>query len=88
MTIGRVVKKKILGERRIQTGIKTAESLVPKPGLDDRAEAEALRASIAYYLTHAGPKAPHPFFGRMTGDEWGQLHCVHCAHHLSFALPA
>ncbi|HEY2154330.1 MAG TPA: DUF1569 domain-containing protein [Isosphaeraceae bacterium] len=88
MTIGRVVKRKILGERRIQPGIKTAESLVPKPGLDDRAEAEALRASIAYYLAHGGPKAPHPFFGPMTGDQWYQLHCIHFAHHLSFALPA
>jgi hypothetical protein len=87
-TIGRVVKKKILGERRIQPGIKTAESLVPKPGLDDRAEAEALRASIAYYLTHPEPRALHPFFGRMTGDEWDRLHRIHCAHHLSFALPA
>ncbi len=87
-TIGSVIKKKILGDRRIRSGIKTSEEILPKTGLDSRAEAEALRASITYYLTHPEPRAVHPFFGRMTGDEWDQLHCIHCAHHLSFVVPA
>ena len=33
------------------------------------------------------PPAPHPFFGPLTRAEWTRLHCIHCAHHLSFALP-
>ena len=87
-TLGRVFKRKILRTGRIAEGIKTSPTLIPTPGLDDRAEAEALRAAIAYYLAHSEKRALHPFFGRMTAAEYDRLHCVHCAHHLSFALPA
>lgn len=87
-TLGRVFKKKILAERRMRTGIKVPEKFLPKPGLDDRAEAEALRSSIAYYLARPETRAPHPFFGPMTGDDWDRLHRIHAAHHLSFAVPA
>jgi hypothetical protein len=87
-TLGPVIRKRILSTGKIKEGIKTLESYVPKSGLDDRAEAEALRASIAYYLTHPEPRASHPFFGRMTAEEWDLLHRIHCAHHLSFVLPA
>ena len=86
-TLGRVFKKKVLGERRMKAGIKVPERFLPKPGLDDRAEAEALRSSIAHYRSHPEPRAPHPFFGPMTGDEWDRLHLIHSAHHLSFAVP-
>jgi hypothetical protein len=87
-TIGRSQKAKILGEGRMKTGFQLPEAFLPRPGLDDRAEAEALRATIAHYLAHPGPRALHPFFGRMKGDEWDRLHRIHCAHHLSFAVPA
>jgi hypothetical protein len=87
-TLGRVFKKKVLRERQMKAGIKVPEKFLPKPGMDDRAEAESLRASIAYYLAHPETRALHPFFGRMTGDEWDRLHLIHSAHHLSFAVPA
>ncbi len=87
-TFGRIFKRKVLTERRMKEGIKTPEEFLPKPGLEDRAEAEALRASIAHYRAHPELRAPHPFFGPMTGDEWDLLHCIHSAHHLSFAVPA
>ncbi len=87
-TFGRFFKGKILGTGRMAEGIKTAPTLIPTPGLDDRAEAEALRAAIAYYVAHPDKRALHPFFGRMTAAEYDRLHCVHCAHHLSFAVPA
>jgi hypothetical protein len=86
-TLGRVFKKKIFAERRMKAGIKVPERFLPKPGLDDRAEAEALRASIAHYRAHPEPRAPHPFFGQLTGDEWDRVHLIHSAHHLSFAVP-
>jgi hypothetical protein len=87
-TVGPVIKKIIFRTGQIKEGIETPEDLVPKPDLDSRAEAETLRASIAYYLTHPTPRVTHPFFGRLTPKEWDRLHCIHCAHHLSFALPA
>jgi hypothetical protein len=87
-TAGPVVKRSIFKNRRMMTGIRTAETLVPKADLDDRAETEALRATIAYYRDHPERRVPHPFFGPMTGDEWDRLHLIHSAHHLSFAVPA
>lgn len=87
-TLGRVIKKKVLAEKTIRPGIKLPDQFVPKPGLDARAEAEALRAAIAYYLAHPETRALHPFFGPMTAGEWDRIHCIHGAHHLSFAIPA
>lgn len=34
-----------------------------------------------------GPFVNHPVLGALTKDEWTQFHCMHCAHHLSFAVP-
>jgi Protein of unknown function (DUF1569) len=68
-------------------GIKVPEAFLPKPGLDARAEADALRAALRFYAAHTGPLAEHPFFGRISRDEWTRLHCIHCAHHLSFVHP-
>ena len=87
-TLGRVFKKKVLAERRMTAGIKVPEEIRPKSELDDRAEAEALRATIAFYRAHPESRALHPFFGPMRGDEWDRLHMIHAAHHLSFAVPA
>jgi hypothetical protein len=87
-TLGRIAKAKVLREGRIKPGIKLPDSFRPRPGLDARAEAEALRASIAYYLAHPETRAMHPFFGGMTNAENDRMHCIHCAHHLSFAVPA
>ena len=87
-TVGRFFKKRVLADRRMPTGIDAPEELRPQPDLSDRAEAEALRSSIAYYRGHPEKRAVHPFFGPMTGDEWDRLHLIHSAHHLSFAVPA
>jgi len=86
-TIGRLAKREILGKGEMRTGIKLPEEFRPKPGLDHRAEAEALRAAIAYYLANPTPRAPHPIMGKLTNDEWDRFHCVHAAHHLRFAIP-
>lgn len=31
--------------------------------------------------------SPHPFFGKLTHEEWMQLHLRHAEMHLSFAVP-
>jgi hypothetical protein len=86
-TLGPIILRKILKEGKMAEGIKLPEEVRPKPGLDDRAEAEALRAALRRFADHTGPPAPHPFCGRMSRDQWDHLHRIHCAHHLSFALP-
>jgi hypothetical protein len=87
-TLGPIVKRQILGTGRMREGIKLPESVLPRPGLDARAEAEALRAALHRYATHPGPMADHPLFESLGRDEWTRLHCIHCAHHLSFVQPS
>lgn len=87
-TVAPIVLKRMLRTGRMPEGVKLPEHFWPKPGVDARAEAEALRAAIRLFAAHAGPVADHPFFGRMDRDRWDQLHRIHCAHHLSFVLPA
>ena len=61
--------------------------LVPRPDLDEAAEAESLRREIARFAAHDGPLSAHPRLGPMTKDEWARFHCMHCAHHLGFLVP-
>ena len=46
-TIGPIIKRQILCAGRMREGMKLPEQFLPKPGLDPRAEAEALRAGAA-----------------------------------------
>jgi hypothetical protein len=87
-TIGPLIVRSMFKTGSIREGIKVPEEVLPKPGLDDRAEAEALRAAVRLFLAHAGPLAPHPIVDRMSRDDWERFHCIHCAHHLSFLSPA
>ena len=85
--LGPVLRRKILGRGEFPPGMKLPKEFRPGPGLDDRAEAEALRAAVRLYAAHAGPMAPHPVLGGLTRDEWTKLHRLHAAHHLGFLLP-
>src|SRR5260221_1601287 len=58
--LGPVIKKQLFRKDQIKPGFKTPEANVPKPGLDDRAVAEALRAAITTYLAHHETHTPNP----------------------------
>jgi hypothetical protein len=57
------------------------------PDADPRASASALRKAVFQFLVAPGPFPPHPMLGAMDREQWLQFHRLHCAHHLSFALP-
>jgi hypothetical protein len=61
--------------------------LTPPDEVDASAAINGLARAIARYQAHRGPLRPHPLFGTMSRDVWDRVHCVHCAHHLSFAIP-
>lgn len=86
-TIGRLARRSILVRGKMMEGLPLPQKYLPKPGLDARAEAEALRAALYLFAAHGGPYAMNPIMGRITPEEWARVHCVHCAHHLSFARP-
>jgi hypothetical protein len=62
-------------------------ALVPPADRDAHTEADGLRAELQRFLKADGRLPAHPRLGPMTKDEWTQFHCMHCAHHLGFAVP-
>jgi hypothetical protein len=87
--LGVPAKRHVLRTGGMPEGFKLPHpSLDPPLGCDDRAEAEALRATIRLFQSHTDPLPPHPLFGPMSGDEWNRFFCIHAAHHLSFLLPS
>jgi Protein of unknown function (DUF1569) len=86
-TVGPLVLRHILKTGRFPDGIKLPQTYLPNPDLDERAEAEALRAALWHFAGHSGPLSDHPMAGQIARADWERFHCIHCARHLSFALP-
>ena len=86
-TIGPLLLRRILRTGRFPDSIKLPNAYLPKPGLDDRAEAEALRAALWHFASHSAPLSDHPMAGAISQADWERFHCIHCAHHLGFVLP-
>jgi hypothetical protein len=62
--------------------------LVPRADLDSVEQAGLLRAAISRFSACARALPPHPRLGPLSREEWNRFHCMHCAHHLGFAVPA
>ncbi len=86
-TIGPLMVRRVLKTGRMPSGMPLPKEFAPKPGLDARAEAEALRASIGYFAGHAGPLSDHPLAGPLPRASWERFLAVHAAHHLGFVVP-
>jgi hypothetical protein len=81
-------KEQFLASGVIPQGIQASPEIIPSETLGAREEAEGLRAAIAHYKASSGPVIPHRRLGPLSREEWDRFHCLHCAHHLSFAVPA
>jgi hypothetical protein len=62
------------------------EPFRPDDNADPQTALEQLRMQFSR-LEKEAPTAPHPFFGKMTHEEWIGLHLRHCELHLSFLVP-
>ncbi len=87
-TIGRFILWRILRTGRFTEGMRMPRRWEPKPGTDARGEAESLRSALRRFAEHTGPLAEQPLYGPISRADWERFHCIHCAHHLRFALPA
>lgn len=82
--LGRLLKKKILGEQPFRHGVPTDKVFL----VNDAREFEQERARYLNQLLvlSKGPEAItshlHPFFGTMTNEEWSRLLFKHLDHHL------
>jgi hypothetical protein len=83
--MGRLMKKKVL-RGPMPPGFKlpedAANKLVPAPTSAEDGLAE-LRRAVARQEQESS-RAPSPFLGVLTNDEWTQLHLNHAALHMSF----
>ena len=86
-TVGPILLARILKTGRFPNGIKLPRKYEPRPGVDARAEAEALRAATRLLAMHGGPMADHPLAGPLPRASWERFLCIHSAHHLGFVVP-
>lgn len=71
----------------IPTNYTVDPNIEPPPDVDLADAIEALSRAVERYRGHRGPLQAHPLFGKMPRHVWDRVHCIHCAHHLSFVLP-
>jgi hypothetical protein len=84
-----VFRKRFFKTRRFPAGAQAPHPrLIPAPDSDAQEQAALLGKAIARWSSTEGPFADHPLLGTLTKDEWTQFHCIHCAHHLGFVIPA
>ena len=71
----------------IPAGVRVHKVYLPPSEGDTEREAEALRTAIRRFGGFAGWLDEHPLLGYFSKAQWERFHCIHCAHHLSFAAP-
>ncbi len=82
---GRIAKKQLLVDEPMKKGLPTDPGFVVKNEPDFYQSQKELKDAIQrLYETdkNALLHRKHPFFGRMTTDEWGILNYKHYDHHL------
>ena len=85
---GKLMKRRVLNKGMppgFQLKGRAAEILVPAATTWDKGLGE-LREAIRRLQTET-KRAPSPFLGAMTREDWDNLHCRHCELHLSFLVP-
>lgn len=81
-------RRRFFRSRRFPEGLEAPHPrLFPPAEADVQVQTEALREAIERFASAAGPFPGHPLLGRLDKGEWSQFHCIHCAHHLGFAIP-
>jgi hypothetical protein len=83
---GRLMKRRLL-KRGLRPGFKLPKDreAAAYPAVASPQEAlDILRQAVR--LRHEKATAIHPLFGKLTHEEWTQLHLRHAELHLSFAV--
>ena len=84
---GPVIKWWTLRTRRMPAGVKTPRPFEPSGSVAEAQAVADFRAVVGRVEHPAAAFHPSPLLGRLTPDEWRQLHLIHAAHHLSFLVP-
>jgi hypothetical protein len=63
------------------------DDLLTNDAPDDGSGLSRLRAAVGRLKAHAGPIQPHPVFGKVSPEQWREIHLWHSEHHLGFLTP-
>ncbi len=81
---GKMAKKKLFSDKPWPKGLPTDKSYVVADQRDFAAEKEKLVACIKHFSEegYTVTSCVHPFFGKMSSQEWAVLGYKHLDHHL------
>lgn len=84
---GPLLKWWTLKKRWMPAGTRTPRPFEPSGAVTEAQAVADFRDVVGRVERHAGAFAPSPLFGRLTPEEWRQLHLIHASHHLGFLVP-
>jgi hypothetical protein len=82
---GGIAKKKLFSEKPFSQNLPTDPSFIRKGDHDFDTEKQKVTMLLNRFVSggHAGlTQLPHPFFGKLTAEEWGTSMHKHFDHHL------
>lgn len=80
--IGPLFKKKLFNEKPFKKGLPTDKSFIISDARDFENEKKKMIGMINAFSADAMSGEPHPFFGKLTKDEWSRGTWKHLDHHL------
>jgi hypothetical protein len=83
--LGKLLKNKILNSKEFQKNSPTAKEFIIKGDLDFITVKKGLIERINTFSLekeNAIKNKVHPFFGKMSNEEWSKLQTMHLDHHL------
>lgn len=81
------IKDAIFRSRRIRAGVAAPQEIDSPADGDQSIAIDDLKHAIDRLLKHEGFSHPHPYFGKLTNEQWRDYHLIHASHHLGFLVP-
>ncbi|HCN83736.1 MAG TPA: hypothetical protein DIT07_08950 [Sphingobacteriaceae bacterium] len=82
LLFGGFAKKSLMKDQPFDKGLPTHPRFVVKDDRNFQQEKDTLLALVSRFSPDVLTKDPHPFFGKMTQEEWDTLQWKHLDHHL------
>lgn len=85
LLLGPFAKRQMLSPKPWSKNLPTAKELIPTATADFEKEKKQLLYWVDRFVQEgpALPPVPHPFFGKMTTNDWGLHQYKHLNHHLT-----
>jgi hypothetical protein len=83
--VGRFAKQIIYNDKALPNNLSTIPTILIADDREFDAEKEKLKQKIITFQTNGPEKCtthPHPFFGKLTSEQWGKGIYKHLDHHL------